>query len=478
MSHAPGSQSAEALRARLSHPVIDADGHFLEFMPALAKFLRSEGIADPAQTFAHLSSGFGSPQFERMSPAERAARRTVRCPWWAFPAENTLDLATATLPELLHERLPALGIDFAVVYPSAGLTYPHIQDARLRSAACRALNRYSAEVFGDCADRVTPAAVIPMHTPAEAIEQLEFAVGELGLRAIMIAGFVERPVKESAGEAHNVWWDLYGLDSAHDYDPFWKRCIELGAAPAAHSGAMGIGFRRSPTSYMFNHIGHFGAVGEALAKALFMGGVTRRFPRLRVAFLEGGVHWAVGLLADVVARFEKRNLEAVGRYDPRRIDHAGFAKLVERYGAKLVAGLSESRGFAMPHAPQTQDALDDFAAMRIARPEDLRDAFVPCFYFGCEADDPMTSTAFRRQTTPFGAQLNAMFSSDIGHWDVPDMNEVLEEAYENVERGWLDHDQFRAFTFENAARFYTDANPRFFEGTSVKAAVDELRAGR
>jgi predicted TIM-barrel fold metal-dependent hydrolase len=470
------SHSADEIRARLGHPVIDADGHFVEFMPVLAKFLRAEGIADATETFLHVSSGFGTTQYERLSPDERRARRAVRCPWWAFPAENTLDLATATLPALLHERLPALGIDFAVLYPSAGLTYAHVQDDRMRNAACRALNRYSAEVFGDYADRVTPAAVIPMHTPAEAIESLELAVGELGLRAVMIAGFVERPVEDVAGGAHNVWWDLYGIDSAHDYDPFWKRCIELGVSPAAHSGAMGIGFRRSLGNYMFNHVGHFGAAGEALCKALFMGGVTRRFPRLRVAFLEGGVHWAVGLLADVVARWEKRGIERVGRYDPARIDPARFAALVEEHGAKLLATLGETRAFSMPSAPQAARAIDDFEAMHLEWREDLRDAFVPNFYFGCEADDPMTPTAFRRQTTPFGVEVHAMFSSDIGHWDVPDMAEVLEEAYENVEKGWLDAAQFRAFSFENVARFYTDANPRFFAGTHVESEVRALLA--
>jgi predicted TIM-barrel fold metal-dependent hydrolase len=471
MSSTKASDRAQAVRARLSHPVIDADGHFVEFAPVLAKFLRAEGISDAASLFARLSSGFGSTQYERLSPAQRSARHAARGPWWAIPAENTLDLATATLPGLMHERLPSLGIDFAVVYPSVGLTYPHIQDAALRNAACRALNRYSAEVFGDYSDRLTPAAVIPMHTPAEAIEQLEFAVRELGLRAAMIAGFVERPVAEPTGEAHAVWWDLYGLDSAHDYDPFWRRCIELGVAPASHSGSMGIGFRRSTSNYMFNHIGHFAGVGEALAKALFMGGVTARFPQLRVGFLEGGVHWAVALLADVVARWKKRGIGPVGRYDPSRVDQAVFARLVERHGAKLLATLGSERSFAMPAAPQTQQAIDDFAHMGITRLEDLRDRFVRSFYFGCEADDPMTPTAFRAQTTPFGVEINAMFSSDVGHWDVPDMDEVLEEAYENVEHGWLDERQFRAFTCDNVARFYTEANPRFFAGTAVESQV-------
>ena len=37
-----------------------------------------------------------------------------------------------------------------------------------------------------------------------------------------------------------------------------------------------------------------------------------------------------------------------------------------------------------------------------------------------------------------GARLNALFSSDIGHFDVPDMTEVVPEAYELVEHGLLD----------------------------------------
>jgi hypothetical protein len=51
------------------------------------------------------------------------------------------------------------------------------------------------------------------------------------------------------------------------------------------------------------------------------------------------------------------------------------------------------------------------------------------------------------------------------------MQEVLEESYEQVEHGHLDAGQFREFTFGNAARFYTDANPGFFEGTVVESAV-------
>ena len=48
---------------------------------------------------------------------------------------------------------------------------------------------------------------------------------------------------------------------------------------------------------------------------------------------------------------------------------------------------------------------------------------------------------------------------------------MLAEAFENVEKGWLDARQFRDFVFGNVVRFYTDSNPDFFRGTRVEAEV-------
>ena len=45
---------------------------------------------------------------------------------------------------------------------------------------------------------MTPAAVVPMHTPEEAIEEATYAVRELGLKVVMIANHVRRPVPASA----------------------------------------------------------------------------------------------------------------------------------------------------------------------------------------------------------------------------------------------------------------------------------------
>ncbi|MBM3947148.1 MAG: hypothetical protein FJ315_07115 [SAR202 cluster bacterium] len=128
------------------------------------------------------------------------------------------------------------------------------------------------------------------------------------------------------------------------------------------------------------------------------------------------------------------------------------------------------------HRPQPPEQLDDFAACGIQRAEDIHSLFVSPFYFGCEADDVFNAWAFNTSVNPFGARLQAIFGSDIGHWDVPDMREVVAEAYELVERGQVTEDDFRDFVFGNAVSFFAGTNPDFFKGTRVEGAVDKALA--
>ena len=62
--------------------------------------------------------------------------------------------------------------------------------------------------------------------------------------------------------------------------------------------------------------------------------------------------------------------------------------------------------------------------------------------------------------------------------DVPDMQQVLPEAYEMVEDGFLTTEDFRDFTFANAVRLWGTNNPRFFEGTAVARQAAEVLAAQ
>src|SRR5439155_18853473 len=102
-----------------------------------------------------------------MSVAERRRRRIARPAFWSRQAENTLDRATAMMPRLLYERLPELGTDFAIIYPTAGLRLPRIHDDATPRAVIRAHNVVTADAFRNLSDRLTTAALIQMQTPEE-----------------------------------------------------------------------------------------------------------------------------------------------------------------------------------------------------------------------------------------------------------------------------------------------------------------------
>ena len=106
--------------------------------------------------------------------------------------------------------------------------------------------------------------------------------------------------------------------------------------------------------------------------------------------------------------------------------------------------------------------IDEFAHCAISKPEDIRDRFVPNFYFGCEAEDSLNALAFNTRINPFGARLNVVLGSDIGHFDVTDMSQILEEAYELVEHGLISEEDLRDLTFTNAVSFFGGVNPNFF----------------
>jgi predicted TIM-barrel fold metal-dependent hydrolase len=425
------------------------------------------------------------PSALRMSLPERRRRRVGMEAFWGSPAENVLDRATAMLPRLMYERLDDLGIDFCVVYPTAGLGFHRMQDTRLRRAICRAYNVFTADQFRGLEDRVIPAAIIPMYTPEEAIEELEFASKQLGYKVMMVGGLMRRKVAalaEENPEASKVvdWYDVVGLDSDHDYDPVWRKCLELKIAPSFHNGARSILLRNSPSNFCYNHIGHFASAGHAVAKAIFLGGVTRRFPNLNFAFLEGGVGWACMLYADLIGHWEKRNRKALESTNPDNLDVKALLGYAQKYGQEaLVEAVRRGEGLEGDSNSKLTgglEDLDDYFRCKIGAKSDIKDLFVPRFYFGCEADDPVNAWAFNKKANPMGARLNAIFSSDIGHFDVPDMTEVVPEAYELVEHELLTDDDFRDFMFTNAVRFWGEVNPEFFKGTVVEKAAAQALA--
>ncbi len=483
MSIATQSPRAAQIREQLGYPVVDGDGHILELTTVFLEYLRDTAGTAIADRFE------ASPPYARWSEPWANGVEQRRRTWtgaanlWGWPTLNTLDRATATLPRLYASRMDDLGIDFSILYPSAGLFLVNLADEDLRDAVVRSYNRWVIELSASHRDRLCPVATIPMSTPGEAVRHLRDA-HSVGHKVVCMQGFVPRPVAAVAERAAPdvaalaPRLDYYALDSEYDYDPVWAACAELRLAPTFHAGS-GLWPGRSVSNYTYNHIGSIAQAQEGLAKALFMGGVTRRFPTLNFGFLECGAAWACSLLSDLVGHFHKRSLEGMAYVDPAKLDLEALMGLITEYGDEYtVRHLDRARAFYDRPFPPLPDK-DDFWQVHPRDAAEIAELFVPRFYIGCEADDPSVAWAFNTKVNPGHAKVRAVFGSDVGHWDVTDVGDVLVEAWELVEDGLITEEDFREFVFANPVELHARTNPDFFVGTRVETDVAAfLKTGR
>jgi uncharacterized protein len=203
-----------------------------------------------------------------------------------------------------HARIPdmdAEGIDAAFLYPSLGLFLGAVEDPELAAAICRAYNRWLADYCRPYPDRLFGVAMLPMQAVDLAVQELRFAVRELGFRA----GFV-RPNPYNGRVLHS-----------RDYDPLWAEAQELHVALGIHSGAES----GQPTLAMDRFEGDRRAVRHcvahtfemmAAATSMLMCGVCDRFPRLRVGFLESGGGWMAGWLDRMDRHFDDKGMNDTG----------------------------------------------------------------------------------------------------------------------------------------------------------------------
>ncbi|HVH82033.1 MAG TPA: hypothetical protein VM782_21725, partial [Stellaceae bacterium] len=242
-------QSPAEIRKNLKHPVIDGDGHWVEYAPVFAEKMRK--VVGDLGADGFLKSQERIPSALKLTRAERAESGVAMEGFWGRQSVNTRDRATAMMPRMFYERMDELGIDYGIVYPTAGLGIPRIADDATRRAVIRGFNIVTHDYFKELSDKLAPAAVIPMHTPEEAIEELEFVTSQLGSKVGMFGSGIRRQIPHAKDAPANVakyaqGFDPLGIDSPHDYDKVWQKCRELNIAPTFHTGGRGYGERMSP----------------------------------------------------------------------------------------------------------------------------------------------------------------------------------------------------------------------------------------
>jgi uncharacterized protein len=187
-------------------------------------------------------------------------------------------LAGGTDPRARLEDMDTEGIDQAVLFPSVGLYFWALDDARAAVEIARAYNDWLAAYCDADPARLFGAAMVPVQDP-------EAAAAELG-RARRDLGFVAAFVRPNPCRGRSL--------SDRAYEPLWNAAEEQDMAIAVHEGSSVIvptlGSDRPFNPLVLHAVSH--SFEEMLACAqLIAFGVLERHPALRVVFLESSGGW-------------------------------------------------------------------------------------------------------------------------------------------------------------------------------------------
>ena len=196
------------------------------------------------------------------------------------------------------------GIDVALLFPSLGLSAFALEyeDDRLAAAVARAYNNRLADFCRQEPSRLYGAAMISVQAVDEAVLEVQRTVVELGFKGVFLR---PNPVRG------RNWHDPV-------YDPLWAQCEELGVPVGFHEShscllpqAMAERFNAEPLNALtMGHVACHPIEQMYACLSVIMGGVLERFPRLRVAFLEGNCSWLPFWLWRMDEHYEQRGREA------------------------------------------------------------------------------------------------------------------------------------------------------------------------
>ena len=188
------------------------------------------------------------------------------------PEESGLD------PSSWEYFLDKVGIDRTVLYPTIGLTVGHLRDHDYAVALTRAYNDWIAEVYvHHPSGKFQAAALLPMQVPEVAAAELRRAVTELGLCAGVVPS--------------NGLPDHTGSER---FFPVYEAAQELDVGLGFHGGDghERLGMDDFNVYAAVHALGHPFSLLRSMAGMLF-NNVFEMFPRLRIAYLEGGAAWTL-----------------------------------------------------------------------------------------------------------------------------------------------------------------------------------------
>ncbi|MBS9375192.1 amidohydrolase family protein [Rhodococcus sp. B50] len=344
----------------LPYPLFDADNHLYETEEALTKFLPdkykgaikyvqvdgrtkiairgqiSEYIPNP--TFEVVARpGAMEDYFKNGNPEGKSKREIFGKPMKSIPAFRD--------PAARLELMDELQIDRTLMFPTlASLVEERMRDnPELIHAVVHSLNQWLYETWSfNYKDRIFTVPVISLPIVEKAIEELEWCV-ERGAKAILV-----RPAPVPGYKGPRSF-------ALPEFDPFWKRVVELDVLVTQHSSDSGYARYNQDwegssdemlpfVTNAFRMVSEWRPIQDAVASWVCHGALFR-FPELRIAVIENGASWLPHVLQTLTDVYKKAP-EGFGMQDPvaaiKKSIHVSpfweedFSKLTALIGAERV----------------------------------------------------------------------------------------------------------------------------------------------
>ncbi len=198
-------------------------------------------------------------------------------------------------PEAMITALEHDGIWGAIVQPSQGLLWYHLDDSELLSALCRAYNDWIADFCRPFSQRLKGIGMLNVDNVDEACTELERCV-KLGLTGLFI------PVTPLPGQPYRD----------PQYNRLWATAAELGTPLLMHLATQRANVPGCEISFSFKTITAAGMrptqdywVRYAMADMIFAG-VFERHPTLCVGSVEHEASWAAHWLKQMDYTYKER----------------------------------------------------------------------------------------------------------------------------------------------------------------------------
>jgi len=275
--------------------VVDADGHCNEPEEGLARWMPAEYAS---RVPVRIKDNLGHPRI--IFEGRVWAKSEGLGPGVSGPFAPHIERSRPGMQDPL-QRLPdmdAEAIDVAVIFgTSIALTVNGLRDKGLAAATCHAVNQWLLEYVSADRKRLKGVGLIPCQDPPAAAKELEF-LAQHGIVTAMLPT------------------NVYGINMGdRRFDPIYATAAEIGMPLSVHpqtghdgqygvSGVMGAGSERMEK---YSYVRMTAFPFEAMIAMMHMigEGVFDRYPKLKVAYMEGACGWLPFWAERLDEHFEK-----------------------------------------------------------------------------------------------------------------------------------------------------------------------------